>query len=113
MHAIYYQGNQDDVVEYSSLADGLSGPVEKNSITIPIIKKLVDQIILVSEEEIKIAIHYAWHSLGEKIEASAAVALAAVLGHHLKDNPPYVIILSGGNIQLDVHQSIINGPIWT
>lgn len=113
MHAIYYQGTQDNILESPSLADGLAGPVERNSITIPLVKKLVDQIVLVSEEEIKSAIHYAWHNFGEKIEASAATALAAIIGHHIEVNPPYVIILSGGNIQPDLHEKIINEPLWT
>jgi threonine dehydratase len=60
LHAIFHHGTQEDVVELPSLADGLAGPVEAGSVTIPMVKEYVNDIILVTEEEIRQAIKYAW-----------------------------------------------------
>lgn len=105
-HAIYHTGSQSGVQELPSLADGLAGPVEANSVTISIVKNWVDSFILVSEDEIKQAIAYAWHRYHEKIEGSAATALAAVLTKKIAIHPS-VVILSGGNIQPELHTQII------
>ena len=106
MHGFFYHGRQDDVIEMPTLADGLAGAVEEGSITIPLIKKYVDEILLVSEEAVAEAIAFAWQTYGEKIEAAGAVGLAAYLQGKLPD-APMIQIISGGNIQPDVHAKII------
>jgi len=105
MHALYNGRSQDSVVEWESLADGLTGKVEETSITIPVVRELVDDMILVSEDSIKDAIGYAWHEYQEVIEGSAAVTLAAVRSGKV-DHLPAVLIISGGNIQPAVHRSL-------
>lgn len=106
MHSLYYHCKQEGVVELSSLADGLAGPVEKNSITIPMVRSLVDQMVLVEEEQIAHAIRYVWEKYNEKLEGSAAVTLAAVLNGTVSQRPA-VLILSGGNIQPEVFQQLV------
>ena len=106
-HSIYHTGSQSSVRELPSLADGLSGPVEANAVTISIVKRWVDKFILVSEEDIKQAIIYAWKRYHEMIEGSAAAALAAVLTNKITTRPS-VIILSGGNIQPELHAQLID-----
>ena len=107
MHAIYHNSSQENVSELPSLADGLAGPVEVNALTIPMIKRLVDDIILVSEEEIAEAIVYAWQQYEERIEGSAAVALAAILSGKISSRPA-MLVISGGNIQPELHTRLVN-----
>lgn len=107
MHQLYHAGTQEGVVELPSLADGLSGPVEAGSLTIPLIRKFADDLVLVTEEEIRSAIHYAWQRYGERIEGSAAVSLAAATAGRITARPA-VVIISGGNIQVELHEQIIN-----
>jgi threonine dehydratase len=107
MHALFYRGTQNDVVESPTLADGLAGPVEKDAITIPLVRQYVDEIILVDEYEISTAIANAWHNYGERIEGAAAVTLAAALSSKVSKRPA-VILISGGNIEADIHQRIIS-----
>jgi len=109
MHAIFFTGSQQNCQEKASLADGLSGSVEEGSLTIPLVKKYVDDFILVNEEEIVEAIRFAWSEYQEKIEGSAAVSLAAALSGKVKARPA-IVIISGGNIQNDLHSQIINNP---
>lgn len=105
-HRLYYRNTQEGIQEFPGLADGLEGRVEDNSITIPIVKQVVDEIVLVSEEEISQAIRWSWLKNHEVIEGSAAVTLAARLNG--KINPlPAVLIISGGNIVGELHRKIV------
>jgi threonine dehydratase len=104
-YQLYRRGSQDGVVELDSLADGLAGAVEPGSQTITLVRELVDEFVLVSEEQIARAIAYAWQRYDEKIEGSAAAALAAVLFGQVPDRPA-VVVISGGNIQPEVHAAV-------
>lgn len=104
MHALFYRGSQEGVADLPTLADGLSGPVEAGSVTIPLVKELVDDILLVSEAEIEQAIAFAWRRYEQRIEGSAAVTLAAVLSGRVRG--PAAAVISGGNIQPEVHAAI-------
>jgi threonine dehydratase len=106
MHAIFYKGTQENVIEHPTIADGLSGPVEDESITIPIINELVDEIWLVTENQVAGAVEFAWYEYDQKIEPSAAVVLAAVLGGKIT-NFPVIAIISGGNIDSELFDKII------
>ncbi len=106
MHGLFYRGSQDDLPDLPSLADGLTGAVEADSITIPMVMELVDEIILVSEEEIAHALAFAFYEYGEVIEPSGAVTVAAAL-RGLAESGPQVAIVSGGNIQPEVHARIV------
>jgi len=104
-HAIFHTGSQDQIEEFPTLADGLSGPVEPNSITIPLMRAYADDFLLVSENEIRDAIVFGWERYGERIEGAAAAALALVIQQ--KVETPSVVIISGGNIQPELHGEII------
>lgn len=106
MHAIFHSGTQNNITELPTIADGLAGPVEEGSITIPIVCNHVDDILLVNEDEIADAIAYSWHKYGEVIEGAAAVVIAAVISGKIKQHP-IIAIVSGGNIQDKVFENII------
>jgi threonine dehydratase len=80
--------------------------VEADSVTIPMVKQLVDEIILVSEEEIARAVAFAFVEYGEMIEPSGAVTIAAAL-REVAGSGTQVAIVSGGNIQPEVHARIV------
>lgn len=106
MHGLFYRGSQAGIPDLPSLADGLTGAVEADSITIPMVKELVDEIILVSEEEIARAVAFAFVEYGETIEPSGAVTIAAALRGVERNGIPLAIV-SGGNIQPEVHARIV------
>ncbi len=112
--SLYHRHTQEGIQDLPTLADGLSGPVESGSVTIPMMERYVDDFLTVSEEEIARAVAFAWYVYHEKIEGSAAVALAAALGGKVVERPS-VLILTGGNIQPEVHRNIIEkyaGERW-
>lgn len=105
-HSLFHRGTQQGVSDNPTLADGLSGAIDADSITIPMLREFVADMVTVSEEEIERAIADAWWLYSEKIEGSAATALAAVLEGTLATRP-CVVILTGGNIQREVFDEII------
>jgi threonine dehydratase len=107
-YEIFYHGSQDDAVELESLADGLAGAVEAGSITIPMVQRLASEFVLVSEDAVARAIAAAWNLYHEKIEGSGAVALAAAMESEAARaaGGPVVVVISGGNIQPQVHAQI-------
>jgi threonine dehydratase len=106
MHGLFYRGSQAGIPDLPSLADGLTGAVEADSVTIPMVRQLVDEIILVSEEEIARAVAFAFVEYGEMIEPSGAVTIAAAL-REVAGSGTQVAIVSGGNIQPEVHARIV------
>ncbi len=104
-HSLYHYGTMKNVVENKSVADGLTGGVEKNSITIPLVRSMLNDFILVDEDEIEQAVAYVWYHYQVIIEGSAAVPFAAVLQNKITVNKP-VLIITGCNIQTDYHKQI-------
>ncbi|WP_424493287.1 pyridoxal-phosphate dependent enzyme [Salinimicrobium sp. GXAS 041] len=82
-----------------TMADGLRTQLgDKN---FPLIKKYVDEIIRVEEEEIITALRLIWERMKIVVEPSSAVALAGVLREKEKFRDRKVgIILTGGNVDL-------------
>ena len=83
-----------------TIADGIA--VKKaGQLTTPVIRKLVDEIVLVEEEEIALAIVALLERSKLLVEGAGAVSLAALLNGRLKDSPgKTVCLLSGGNIDV-------------
>jgi threonine dehydratase len=82
-----------------TIADGLRTSLGDK--TFPIIRDLVDEIVLATEEEIINAMRYIFERMKIIAEPSAAVPLAVLLSHKLNVADKNVgIIISGGNIDL-------------
>ena len=92
--------------EEPTIADGCAGNIEPGSITFPIIQRLVDGIILVSEESIRVAIARVAREDHVMIEGSAAIGVAA-LNDPVLDGKSVAAIISGRNISLDLFAHVI------
>lgn len=106
VHNLFTNGNQEGVEETDSIAEGLAGEIDHESITIPLLLTYLDDVILVSEDEIRQAIRYAWEVHHQVIEGSAAVGLAAKLTGKINLSPA-LTIATGGNIQPELFNAII------
>jgi threonine dehydratase len=83
-----------------TMADGLRAQLAPR--TFAILRRTVDQIVLVSEEEIVAAMRLLWDRLKMVVEPSGAVAAAPALFAQIGASGKKVgIILSGGNLDLD------------
>ena len=88
------------LVEANTIADGLRASI--GELTFPIIKKYVDDIILVEEDEIINAMRTIWEYMKIIIEPSSAVPVAVLLEKKIKMKGKKIgVILSGGNVDLD------------
>ena len=65
--------------EPKTIAEGLSGGVEKGSITFTIVQQYVDDIFLVREETIRHAVYVLWENEKQVVEGSGAAAAALLL----------------------------------
>lgn len=83
----------------NTIADGLR--MSLGDKTFPIIRDLVDEILLAAEEEIITAMRHILERMKIVVEPSAAVPLAALLSNQLDARGKKVgVILSGGNVDL-------------
>jgi threonine dehydratase len=84
-----------------TIADGLRSP-KPGELTFPVLKQLVERIILVSEDEIRAAVKYVLLRLKILVEPSGAVPIAAVM---FKKLPPEIksvgVVISGGNVDFE------------
>ena len=84
----------------NTIADGLLTTL--GELNFEIIQKMVDDILCVSEASIVEAMRLIWTRMKMIVEPSAAVPLAAVLANKsLFSGKQVVIVLSGGNVDLD------------
>ncbi|XP_042735881.1 serine racemase [Lagopus leucura] len=85
-----------------TIADAVKTSIGEN--TWPIIRDLVDDVLTVSEEEIKRATRLVWEKMKLLIEPTAGVGVAAVLSEQFQAVPREVenvcIVLCGGNVDL-------------
>lgn len=110
MHECQKAGKPIQVAEQTTLADSLGGGIGlDNRLTFNMVRDLVDDILLVSEAEIAAAVRYAYWQEQQVIEGSGSVGIAALLTGRFKPQGPTVALLSGGNIDMRLHNRIING----
>lgn len=91
-----------------TLADGLTGdaPGEGN---FEIIKRYVDDVVLVSDDEMLQAMALIWKTLRTVVEPSGAAAVAAIARHGCFRGRRIVAITSGANVDLDLLRHAVNG----
>ncbi len=110
MHESIQQGCPTDVKELPTLADALGGNIGlDNEYTFQVVKDLVDEIVLVSEQEIASAIHHLYWKEKQIVEGAGAVGVAAILAKKVRLDGLSVAVVSGGNIDMDLHHKIISG----
>ncbi len=84
-----------------TIADGLRA-VQPGELTFPIIRELVEQILLVSDDEIRAAVRFLLNKLKILVEPSGAVGAATLMFRKLPGGIRNAgVILSGGNVDFD------------
>jgi threonine dehydratase len=89
-----------------TLCDALQTP-RVSPITFGILQDRRATALSVTDEEVKKAIRFAWKEHGIVVEAGGAAALAAVLASKVEPVAGTVIVLSGGNIDPELHARIV------
>jgi threonine dehydratase len=83
-----------------TLADGLAANIQMGSITFDLAREVVDELVLVTEEEIASAIRACFHELHLALEGSAVVTIAALLAGRIEGiaGTQVVGVVTGRNI---------------
>lgn len=110
MYESIQAGKPVKVDELATLADSLGGGIGlDNRYTFSMVRDLVDDIVLVSEAEIAAAIRHTYWQERHIVEGSGAVGIAALLSGKVIPTGPTAVLLSGGNIDMQLHHRIISG----
>ena len=94
-----------------TIADGLGGNVDPETITFPIIERLVDEVVTVSEPELMDAIRGLVREEHLIAEGAGAAAVAAVLARKVGAGRRMVALVSGGNIDAARLAAILAGTL--
>jgi threonine dehydratase len=110
MYESQQAGRPVAVEEVASLADSLGGGIgEDNRYTFAMVRDLVDDMLLVDEARIAEGVRQAYREEHQVIEGGGAVGLTALLDDMVDRPGATAVVLSGGNIDIDLHRRLING----
>ena len=109
MHAALAAGRPVDV-RPRSIADGLNAPFAGEN-TLPICRELVDDVVLVSEDEIRAGFRFLYERAKLACEPAGAAATGALLAGrlHLEADETVVVVVSGGNVVAQTASGILAG----
>lgn len=108
MHAAIAAGKPVAVREEETLADSLGGGIGlSNRVTFALCRDLLDGIVLLTEDEIAAGIRHAAREEDEVVEGAGAVGIAAILADKVQLLGPTTVIVSGGNIDPEIHRNLI------
>jgi threonine dehydratase len=105
-------GRIEKPTRYDTIADGLRTPL--GDVTFGVIQQLLDEILLVDERSIEEATRAIAEKAKLVAEPSGAVSLAALLQHRPRfRGQNTVLVISGGNLDLNHLQEIVCGSFYS
>jgi threonine dehydratase len=108
MYLSIKSGKITQLSDTTSIADGLAAR-EPGVLKFECVKRYVDEILLVSEEDIEKAVFTVMRECHLIIEPSAAAAVAALVEKpDLRKHAEIVVVVSGGNISLKLLSKILS-----
>lgn len=103
-------GHPVEIEEVPSLADSLGGGIGmQNRLSFPMCRDLLDEVVLVSEEEIYHAMQALYYEDRIVAEGACVVGLAAVLSGKVKVTGPTATIVTGRNLDMEMFTRIVTG----
>ncbi|ASJ72073.1 hydroxyectoine utilization dehydratase EutB [Granulosicoccus antarcticus] len=110
MYECQRAGKPIAVEELPTLADSLGGGIGlHNEYTFNMTRDLVDEIVLVSEAQIAEGIRHAYWQERQILEGSGCIGIAALLAGKIINPGRCVLLLSGQNIDMQLHKRLIDG----
>jgi len=90
-----------EIVVGETIADGLGGNVDPETITWPVIRDLVDRIVVVPEQDVRQTVRALLAEDHLVAEGAGVAAIAAAAGRADIDGRRAAVLLTGANIDLD------------
>lgn len=106
----FYGGERVSLSTTNTIADGLR-TLSVGTYNWPLLKRggCVDDVVLVSDHDIRQAMAAIFYETGMKVEPSGAVSVAGLLKYPKAGlKGPVVCMLSGGNIEEEYHRQLIS-----
>lgn len=112
LYHVLHGGTMDSVVHGPTIADGLAGGGDQESVTNTIVAEHGIKLVLVPEIDIRRAVREVAETCGLVLEGSATASYAAIV-HNLIDDPGGRVgfIASGRNIAHELFVEILNEPL--
>jgi threonine dehydratase len=107
MYQLFKNKSVVNVPMYATIADGIAIKSPSEEIYRDLVSKYVDDMVEVAEDEIAEAIVFLLERVKTVAEGAGAAALAAVLSHKIKLGDTNCVLVSGGNIDLNIVSQII------
>jgi len=100
MAASLQRGGPVEMEEATTLADSLQGGIGLNNrYTFTLVRDLVDEIVLVSEDRIWQAMLWAFNNHGLVLEGAGAVGIAALMSDMIDPGARVAVVCTGQNIE--------------
>lgn len=110
MYVYFETGSTKPVPIAPTLADGVSGNIERGSITWALCRRLVDAVVLVEEEELIEAMGWAIDQQHILLEASAVLGIAMLLKEDASLKGRRVaVVCTGRNVDGQVIRHVLSG----
>ncbi|MEX0405648.1 hydroxyectoine utilization dehydratase EutB [Aquibium sp. LZ166] len=111
MHASIRAGHPVEVEEVASLADSLGGGIgSDNRLSFPLCRDLLDDVVLVTEEEIYRAMQTLFYEDRMVAEGACVVGIAALQAGKLPAlRGPVATVITGRNMDMEVFRQIVSG----
>ncbi|HYM84810.1 MAG TPA: threonine/serine dehydratase [Candidatus Dormibacteraeota bacterium] len=99
--ALAFEAGHPVRIDPASVADGLGAPYA-GEWTLPMCRRYLDGIVLLSDAEILAGVRFAAERLKQVLEPAGAAALAALLFGRvaIRQNERVAVVLSGGNVEV-------------
>lgn len=94
------------VAHRATMADALAPP-DVGALNLEICRKLVDDVVTLSEDELAAGLRIAYADLKLACEAGGSAAIAAMAAAAVQPERPAALIASGGNIDPDLLRSLL------
>jgi threonine dehydratase len=113
MYRSLQAGQPVQMPEEPTLADSLQGGVGlENQYTFKMVQQYVDEVILLSEEEIAAGMAFAFFEHHLVLEGAGAVGIGALLRHNVTTLGRNVaVVLSGGNVDMTSFLSVVQPAV--
>jgi threonine dehydratase len=109
MYGFFETGSTEPMPIAPTLADGVSGNIEHDSITWKLCRDLVDQLVVVDEDAIAAAMRWALEVPHILIEGSAALGIAAIRPEIANVGGRNVaVVLTGRNVAADALRGVLS-----
>ena len=108
MYAYFETGSTEPMPVAPTLADGVAGNIERDSITWKLCRQLVDEVVVVDEEAIGDAMRWALQVPHVLLEGSAALGIAALRTRAVSvEGGRVAVVTTGRNVSADVLRSVL------